>query len=104
MAYSQETETHVTYDEISKEIEAVLTETLQQADPNAATLKFSDDTELLQTGIDSLGFAIVVTTLEETLGFDPFTLSEEAFYPQTFGDSLNSTMITSRNDPRGRNR
>lgn len=41
---------------------------------------------LLDTALDSLGFAILVVELEETLGFDPFTLSDEAFYPQTFGE------------------
>ena len=45
-----------------------------------------DDLILLETGLDSLGFAILVVELEEELGFDPFTLSAEAFYPQTFGE------------------
>lgn len=44
------------------------------------------DAVLLETGLDSLGFAILVTRLEEELGYDPFTLSEEAYYPQTIGD------------------
>jgi len=45
-----------------------------------------DDTVLLQTGLDSLGFAILVATLEEQLGFDPFVSLETAVYPKTFGD------------------
>lgn len=44
-----------------------------------------DESVLLETGLDSLGFAILVVELEEDLGFDPFTLSKEAYYPQTFG-------------------
>ncbi len=44
------------------------------------------DTVLLNTGLDSLGFAILVTKLEEELDFDPFSLSKDAFYPQTFGE------------------
>lgn len=44
---------------------------------------------LLETGLDSLGFAILVVRLEETLGFDPFILSSEAYYPRTFGDFVN---------------
>ena len=44
------------------------------------------ETVLLDTGLDSLGFAVLVTVLSETLGFDPFTLSPEPYYPQTFGD------------------
>ena len=42
------------------------------------------DTVLLETGLDSLGFAIFVSSLEEELGYDPFTLAEDAYYPQTF--------------------
>lgn len=41
---------------------------------------------LLESGVDSLGFAILVARLEEELGFDPFSDSEEAYYPKTFGD------------------
>ena len=44
------------------------------------------DTVLLESGLDSLGFAIFVSALDEELGFDPFTLSEDAFYPQTFAE------------------
>ena len=44
------------------------------------------DTVLLETGLDSLGFAIFVSTLEEKLGFDPFTLAEDSYYPQTFAE------------------
>jgi hypothetical protein len=46
----------------------------------------SDDLVLLESGLDSLGFAILVARLEEELGFDPFTLSSDAYYPVTFGD------------------
>jgi hypothetical protein len=45
-----------------------------------------DDLELLNTGLDSLSFAIVVTRLEELLGVDPFTSSEDATLPLTFGE------------------
>ena len=44
------------------------------------------DTVLLESGLDSLGFAIFVSSLEETLGYDPFTLAEDAYYPQTFAE------------------
>jgi acyl carrier protein len=33
----------------------------------------SDDTVLLQSGLDSLGFAMLVAQLEEELGVDPFS-------------------------------
>lgn len=45
-----------------------------------------DGLELTQSGLDSLGFAVLVTRLEDKLGFDPFTAAEEAFFPVTFGD------------------
>ncbi len=52
----------------------------------ASAPEMTDATVLLDTGLDSLGFAILVTRLEEELGYDPFSLSSEAYYPQTFGE------------------
>ena len=53
------------------------------------TLKgLSDDTVLLESGLDSLCFAIIVARLEDQLGVDPFTASEEAFFPVTLGDFI----------------
>ena len=52
----------------------------------SAAPELTNDTVLLETGLDSLGFAIFVSSLEEALGYDPFTLSEDVFYPQTFAD------------------
>lgn len=43
------------------------------------------DTVLLESGLDSLGFAILIARLEEELGYDPFTMMDEPVYPQTFG-------------------
>lgn len=48
--------------------------------------ELNDDTVLLDSGLDSLGFAILVARLEEELGFDPFFEMEEAVYPTTFGE------------------
>lgn len=44
---------------------------------------FQDETILLESGLDSLGFAVLVTVLDEELGFDPFTESEDPIYPTT---------------------
>ncbi len=52
----------------------------------AASPALKDDSILLETGLDSLGFAILVIRLEEELGYDPFVISTEAYYPQTFVD------------------
>ncbi|HEX4180486.1 MAG TPA: hypothetical protein VHY32_06815 [Caulobacteraceae bacterium] len=46
----------------------------------------SDELVLLDCGLDSLCFAILVAQLEDELGFDPFTASEDAYFPVTFGD------------------
>lgn len=51
---------------------------------DAEAPQLSDDTVLLKTGLDSLGFAILIVELEEGLGYDPFTLSDVSFYPETF--------------------
>ena len=48
-----------------------------------------DDTILLDSGLDSLGFAILVSKLEEDLNYDPFLLMEEPIYPQTLGEFIN---------------
>jgi acyl carrier protein len=45
-----------------------------------------DDLPLFDSGLDSLGFAVLVARLEDTLGIDPFTTSEDAMFPLTFGD------------------
>ncbi len=46
----------------------------------------ADSTMLLESGLDSLGFAILVARLEESLGYDPFTLMEEPIYPRNLGE------------------
>ena len=37
---------------------------------------------LLNSGLDSLCFAILVTRLEDELGFDPFTISDDVYFPR----------------------
>jgi acyl carrier protein len=44
----------------------------------------SDDLKLLQSGLDSLSFALIVARLEDSLGFDPFDAVDR--FPVTFGD------------------
>jgi acyl carrier protein len=48
--------------------------------------RLSDDLKLLDSGLDSLSFALIVMRLEEELGFDPFDLADEMKFPVTFGD------------------
>ncbi|MBR0828882.1 acyl carrier protein [Bradyrhizobium manausense] len=46
----------------------------------------TDDLSLHETGFDSLAFAILVARLEDEIGTDPFTISEDAAFPSTIGD------------------
>jgi hypothetical protein len=46
----------------------------------------ADDLPLLESGLDSLCFAIIVARLEDTLGVDPLSSSEDARFPVTVGD------------------
>jgi len=45
-----------------------------------------DDLVLLDSGLDSLCFAIIVARLEDELGLDPFTASEDVYFPTTLGE------------------
>jgi hypothetical protein len=48
----------------------------------------SDALPLLNLGLDSLSFAIVVTRLETVLGVDPFSENEEAAFPVNLGEFI----------------
>jgi acyl carrier protein len=48
-----------------------------------------DDKLLLaESGLDSLCFAILVARLEDEVGVDPFTASEEVYFPTTLGEFI----------------
>jgi hypothetical protein len=70
-------------DEITTQIRMVA----REQDKRLAPL--TDDLPLLDSGLDSLCFAILVTRLEDALGVDPFTTSEDAIFPVTLGDFIN---------------
>ena len=46
----------------------------------------ADNTLLLESGLDSLCFAIIVARLDDELGLDPFQTAEDHDFPVTFGD------------------
>lgn len=48
----------------------------------------TDDLHLLESGLDSLCFAILVARLEDELGCDPFTAFTDVHYPVTLGDFI----------------
>jgi acyl carrier protein len=53
---------------------------------NRSLAPLFDDLVLLQSGLDSLGFAVLVARLEGELGIDPFTASDDVSFPVTLGD------------------
>ena len=69
---------------VHDEIRGTLLEILEEDGIDAPDL--TDDTVLLDTGLDSLGLAVLVTRLETTLGYDPFSIMTEAVYPRTLAD------------------
>ncbi len=60
------------------------TQVAQEQDIPLAPL--TDDLALLDSGLDSLCFAIVVTRLEALFEVDPFSSSEDIRFPVTFGE------------------
>ena len=56
------------------------------AEQKASLGPLDDASPLTATGLDSLGFAILVARLEERLGVDPFSMADEVSLPVTVGD------------------
>ena len=67
---------------ITSQFEQVAREQERQLAP------LSDELKLLDSGLDSLSFAIIVARLEDALGTDPFSAAEEIEFPVTFGDFI----------------
>lgn len=61
-------------------------EALEQTDVDKHYEDITNEQVLLESGLDSLGFAILVALLEEELDFDPFQEMENSVYPITFGE------------------
>jgi acyl carrier protein len=72
--------------ELRAQIQRAWEEVFADQHEGMAIPAIADDSILLESGLDSLGFAILVTNLEEELGYDAFSLSSDAFYPRTFGE------------------
>lgn len=71
---------------MKSKIEEIFLSILEQTDQVLTVAKLEEDTILLDSGLDSLGFVILVSVLEEELGFDPFSIMDEPIYPDTFGE------------------
>ena len=76
---------------ILSQMEAVAKEQEQDLVP------LTDDLPLLDTGLDSLAFAVIVARLEDQLGVDPFS-AEDVEFPVTVGDFIAAydTLVTAR--------
>jgi len=55
----------------------------------------TDSLPLLETGLDSLCFAIIVTRLEDSLGIDPFE-ADDSLFPITFGEFVKAYEISAK--------
>lgn len=69
---------------VRSEIVTQFKQVAQEQDRRLAPL--TDSLELMNSGLDSLCFAIIVTRLETLIGVDPFSTSEDARFPVTFGE------------------
>lgn len=75
--------------DLRKIITKTFNEVLEQTNPEHKIYdKLDDDLVLLDSGLDSLGFAILVALLDEKLGYDPFQIMKEPIYPSTFDEFL----------------
>ena len=71
-------------------IESVITSHIHQiaAESGRLVAPLSHELSLRDSGLDSLALAILVARLEEALGLDPFTDTDEPSYPVTVGDFI----------------
>lgn len=69
---------------ILQELESSIMHTRRSDTP----LSINDNSVLLETGLDSLAFAVLVARLEKNLGYDPFTLDPNPTYPHTLGEFI----------------
>jgi acyl carrier protein len=67
---------------ITSQFEQVATEQKRKLVP------LTDSLPLLESGLDSLSFAIIVARLEDALGVDPFSSAEPVEFPVTLGDFI----------------
>ncbi len=67
----------------------ILDQFTQVADEQGMPLRpMSDELPLVDSGLDSLCFAIVVSRLETVLGVDPFSQNENVSFPVNLGEFI----------------
>jgi acyl carrier protein len=69
-------------------VRSTITEQFQQVakEQDRSLQPLTDDLKLVQSGLDSLSFAIIVARLEDSIGVDPFNTADALDFPVTFGD------------------
>ena len=71
---------------LRQQIEAVVRQVGAQYEKELVA-DFGDETSLLDSGLDSLDYAIVVVRLQNELGLDPFgKIRQGSEFPKTFGE------------------
>ncbi len=69
---------------VRSKVESVI---LEVAAENGKSLPpLADDLPLFESGLDSLCLAVIVARLEDGLGVDPFSNSEDVVFPVTVGE------------------
>lgn len=67
----------------------IITCIVQIAEQQRKTLApLTDELPLLESGLDSLCIAVLVATLDDKFGYDPFAGEEEIVFPVTVGDFI----------------
>lgn len=69
--------------------------TLLEEEGNPRETLVGDDS-LVGIGIDSLAFAVLITRLEEALGFDPFMAIEQGGLPRTVNELVELYLAVDR--------
>jgi hypothetical protein len=69
-------------------IRSLIARELQQVavEHGRTLLPLTDEIKLLESGLDSLGLAVVVIRLADSLGLDPLGAGKSAASPVTFGE------------------
>ena len=71
---------------IRSDVITQLKQVAEEQDKQLAPL--ADNLPLLESGLDSLCFAIIVSRLEDSLGVDPFSAAEDTPFPVTLGEFI----------------
>lgn len=77
----------MTRDELKTKILASLERVASMNDVTLVS-PLEEDTVLLESGLDSLGFATLVASLDVELDYDPFAAADEAYYPRTLAEFI----------------